>query len=183
MSLVGTSMKIKVILKMSDGTTDERIISKSSFTLGRSSQNDLCVKSEGLSREHCRFEITSEGDIYITDLNSTNGVLFDGTRIETDKPVKYLPFFNLIIGPIHGLEILPLEGVETNRMIQPISKSKEDDQESANNKWQLNAKKSQSSLWLGALIVLLSFCILYLFLRGTFSEENSLPNSPKTLTF
>ncbi len=176
-------MIMKVILKMSDGTTDERIISKSSFTLGRSSQNDLCVKSEGLSREHCRFEITSEGDIYITDLNSTNGVLFDGIRIDPAKPVKYLPFFNLMIGPIHGLEILPLEGVDTNSTVQPISKSREDHPESANNKWQLNAKKSQSSLWLGALIVLLSLCILYLFLRGNFSEEISLPNSPKTLTF
>ena len=183
MSLMGTNMKTKVILKMSDGTTDERIISKSSFTLGRSRQNDLCVKSDGLSREHCRIEITSDGDIYITDLNSTNGVLFEGTKIEPNKPVKYLPFFNLIIGPIHGLEILPLEGVEPRTMLQSVSKSREDYQESANNKWQSNTEKKQSFRWVVALIVLLSLCILYLFMRGTFREENSLPNSPNALTF
>ncbi len=180
---MGIDMKSKVILKMSDGTLDERIISKSSFTLGRSNQNDLCVKSDGLSREHCRIEITSEGDIYVTDLSSTNGVLIEGTRIEPNKPFKYMPFFTLIIGPIHGLEILPLEEVETKSMVQSIGKNREDQQESAKNKWQPNTKKNQSSRWVLGLIILLSFCILYLFLRGAFEEENTLPNSPKTLTF
>jgi type II secretory pathway predicted ATPase ExeA len=49
--------------------------------LGRSEHNDICLPSPYLSRHHAVVVGTPEG-YYLVDLNSTNGVLLNGRKIE-----------------------------------------------------------------------------------------------------
>ena len=48
--------------------------------IGRGSEADIVVDDTGVSRQHCRFEVTDQGTI-LTDLGSTNGTLVEGQRI------------------------------------------------------------------------------------------------------
>ncbi len=179
-------MKIKVIFKISDGTTEEFFISKSSFSLGRSKKNDLCMRSDGLSREHCKFDLTPEGEIYITDFNSTNGVMIEGAKIKSGVPVKYLPFLSLTIGPITGLEIVILEDNLENaspRVIEDDLKAGDLKKISANIGRQSKAEKNDPKLGIIILFVLLCTCILYVIFSGQGEAEITLPNSPKVLNF
>jgi pSer/pThr/pTyr-binding forkhead associated (FHA) protein len=49
--------------------------------LGRSEHNDVCLPSPYLSRHHAVIVGTPEG-YYLVDLNSVNGVVLNGRRIE-----------------------------------------------------------------------------------------------------
>ena len=49
--------------------------------IGRSEHNDVCLPSPYLSRHHAVIVGTPEG-YYLVDLNSVNGVLLNGQRIE-----------------------------------------------------------------------------------------------------
>ena len=52
--------------------------------LGRSSTNDLQISDEGLSRNHCLFEISGETALRVIDLASANGTYVNGEAIGTD---------------------------------------------------------------------------------------------------
>ena len=56
--------------------------------LGRSSENDLALADPLLSRHHCRLDFTAEGELQVTDLDSANGTLVNGTAVsrQTLKP-------------------------------------------------------------------------------------------------
>ncbi len=47
--------------------------------LGRSSQNDIALMDEQLSRLHCRFHFRDD-ELWVTDLASANGTLVDGVE-------------------------------------------------------------------------------------------------------
>lgn len=48
--------------------------------IGRGAEADIVVDDTGVSRQHCRFEVTDQGTI-LTDLGSTNGTFVEGQRI------------------------------------------------------------------------------------------------------
>jgi serine phosphatase RsbU (regulator of sigma subunit) len=50
------------------------------ITIGRDSQCGLVLASPDVSRRHCRVELI-DGEVFATDLNSTNGTYIDGKRI------------------------------------------------------------------------------------------------------
>ena len=51
------------------------------FVIGRSTANaDHAIDARGISRKHVQIDL-EDGIYYITDLNSTNGVLINGSRI------------------------------------------------------------------------------------------------------
>lgn len=50
------------------------------FTIGRHSENDLCIPDQRLSREHARIESFGEA-FYISDSNSSNGTTINGTKL------------------------------------------------------------------------------------------------------
>ena len=72
---------------------------KASFIIGRSPSCDISLSIEGISRQHCQVDF-QEGDIFITDLGSTNGVFIDGRRIPPKIPVRYQVFLPLSIGSL-----------------------------------------------------------------------------------
>lgn len=76
---------ISYSLTVFDGTEDFYEIDLQSFhkpviTFGRSSDNDIVLKSALVSRQHGCFDISS-GKIRVIDMNSTNGVYMNGVRI------------------------------------------------------------------------------------------------------
>lgn len=75
-------------------------VEKNSVMIGRGSGCDIQIKVEGISRQHCRIDINPRGEILITDLGSTNGVLIDNQRITANKPIPYMAFLPLAIGSI-----------------------------------------------------------------------------------
>lgn len=95
---------MKVILTLYTGEVREFVTTNNSFVIGRSSTSDIKIEMDGISRQHCRIEIDDLGDIYITDLNSTNGVLIDGQKIEPGKRVLYNTFLTLSMGPIQSFQ-------------------------------------------------------------------------------
>jgi serine phosphatase RsbU (regulator of sigma subunit) len=58
-----------------------------SWTLGRSSQNDLAIPDASLSRHHARISI-KDGVAYLEDLSSLNGTTLNGERITVPHPLR-----------------------------------------------------------------------------------------------
>jgi len=88
-------MKIKV--KLPTGKFIEEVSPKDSLTIGRSTKSDICIPDESLSRSHCLLQY-SNGDFFITDLGSANGVHIDGRRIGANLRTQFTTFQELLIG-------------------------------------------------------------------------------------
>ncbi len=54
------------------------------YSVGKSSKNDIVINDTDnlVSREHAKIIVQSNGEIYIKDLNSTNGTYINGKRIK-----------------------------------------------------------------------------------------------------
>ena len=63
------------------GLVTELEVDSGVITLGRTPENDIVMPSGSVSRTHCRLEVSS-GVANIVDLNSSNGVYVDETRIQ-----------------------------------------------------------------------------------------------------
>jgi two-component system cell cycle sensor histidine kinase/response regulator CckA len=66
-------------------------------TIGRSSDNDICISDIGVSRRHAKL-LRKRGRIFIVDLNSFHGVYVDGERIESGVKVELRKDCTLHIG-------------------------------------------------------------------------------------
>jgi hypothetical protein len=64
------------------GKTLARVSLEPRMLVGRSEDNDVCLPSPYLSRHHAVIVGTPEG-YYVMDLNSVNGVLLNGRRVES----------------------------------------------------------------------------------------------------
>jgi pSer/pThr/pTyr-binding forkhead associated (FHA) protein len=78
------------------GQTKKFESTQSTFTIGRSQNCEISVpKSDILSREHLRVEVKDD-EIWITDLNSSNGTYYHDVKLTPFKAVLYYrnePFF------------------------------------------------------------------------------------------
>lgn len=86
-------------------------INKTSLVIGRSPSCDISLVVDGISRQHCKVDFR-EGELFLTDLGSTNGVFIDGRRIPPKTPVRYQVFLPLSIGAI---PIVTIESPDTSR--------------------------------------------------------------------
>lgn len=110
-------MTIEITVDLLDGRENVFSVAKERFTIGRSSKCDVVVTHEGLSREHCLVEVI-DGDVYVTDLGSANGVLINEERIPAHQPTKYNISLTLSLG---GVEISGLQFVSVKDPIVDIS--------------------------------------------------------------
>ena len=73
----------QIILKEQD-SSQTFTVTKDITTIGRSSKNDVVVRQGELSRFHCQIRKTADGYM-IVDLDSRNGIHFNGARIKEKK--------------------------------------------------------------------------------------------------
>ncbi len=55
--------------------------------IGRSSQNDIVMNVDGVSRFHCQL-IRKENQLYLEDLGSTNGTMMGGVNMDTPQTIS-----------------------------------------------------------------------------------------------
>ena len=61
--------------------------------IGKSPSNDIYQEFKGdltVSREHCEIFVDDENNVFLTDLNSTNGTYVNGTRVTSPVMLKKL---------------------------------------------------------------------------------------------
>lgn len=87
--------------KLSNGTVVEGSVNKTAVVIGRSNKADFVVPDESLSRIHCLVEIEN-GNFFITDLKSANGVFLDGNRISPDQKTLFTTFMQITVGMIEA---------------------------------------------------------------------------------
>ncbi|RLI46365.1 hypothetical protein DRO61_09315, partial [Candidatus Bathyarchaeota archaeon] len=66
-------------------------------TIGRSSDNDICISDIGVSRHHAKF-LKKHDRVFIVDLNSSQGVFIDGKKIEPGLEVEIEKDSDLLLG-------------------------------------------------------------------------------------
>jgi diguanylate cyclase (GGDEF)-like protein len=73
-------------LRFSEGVWAGKSVSLDfpTVTLGRGHDNDVVLEDTGISRQHCRFEMRA-GVVRLVDLDSTNGTLVNGRRIQVSE--------------------------------------------------------------------------------------------------
>jgi hypothetical protein len=64
-----------------DGLDTRHELTKTASTIGRSSDNDVQLSNDSISSHHAEIHRRREGDFYIVDLASSNGVYVNGNRV------------------------------------------------------------------------------------------------------
>ncbi len=78
-----------------------------SITVGRDRMVDLHLNHPSISRQHARIDCDSNGNLFVTNLQSTNGTYLDGVRL---PPGERVPWKNTQYLQIQGY-LLQIEGV------------------------------------------------------------------------
>ena len=113
---------IKVTLKLYDEQPKDYTIQSNTFRLGRSEINEIKISHEGLSRNHCLFEMDENNNLYVTDLNSTNGVFLDGIKVPPNERILFPSYLRLSVGPIESMQYF-LDNEQIGSGIVSLSKS------------------------------------------------------------
>lgn len=115
-------MNLSIVLL--DGEKLNFNIKKDSCVIGRSPQCDVVIQHEAMSRKHCLLEV-KQGEIFVTDLGSSNGVSIEGQRIPVNTPTPYQTYFSLSFGAVQSISI-GLEEAKEDRPSSAGSSSKKD---------------------------------------------------------
>lgn len=91
-------------LKLITGEVVQHNVKSDVVTIGRSKNCTIVATYEGISRHHCQIDFQN-GEIFVTDLASTNGVFIDGTKIEPNVKTHYQTYLTLSIGSIQSITI------------------------------------------------------------------------------
>lgn len=126
-------------------------------SIGRSSLNDLVVANKQVSNFHAKLEFHSDGTLWIFDLNSTNGVFVNGSKIQ--KKARVMP------GDVVKLGTYELDWEE-----QILASQEENPKPKPASAPQL--KKGGSSGWIWAIVVVffMGTAGLALFAFGIFEK-------------
>lgn len=90
---------MRISITLQNGQVIENFCEKKQATVGRSLKCDFTVQDEALSRSHCLIEL-EEGEFYITDLDSSNGVFLEGERIAPNVRTRFSTFQQLRLGAL-----------------------------------------------------------------------------------
>jgi pSer/pThr/pTyr-binding forkhead associated (FHA) protein len=83
-----------------NGSPIQHFVVKDGLTIGRKGSNDIQIDDATLSGEHALIELCDDGSYQINDLNSTNGILYKGKKIET----RTLADGDIVVMGTHDLE-------------------------------------------------------------------------------
>ncbi len=68
--------------------------------VGRNQLNDLPIDRPYVSQFHAALDVRNENQLFVKDLGSTNGTLFQGQRLTRDTPVDITNTPEITIGPV-----------------------------------------------------------------------------------
>ena len=74
----------KLLIKLTGQQNQLYVIEQPRTSVGRGDEADLILPNLSVSREHAIIEVTEQG-VFITDLNSQNGITVDGTAIPSEE--------------------------------------------------------------------------------------------------
>ncbi|MBT3982057.1 MAG: FHA domain-containing protein [Bacteriovoracaceae bacterium] len=97
---------MKLLIKI-PGKDDQEIqfLQKKLF-VGRSSNCDIQIAEQGISRKHLQIELKG-GKVYVTDLGSSNGTELGETKLDANKEVEFNQFFPIKVGKDVEISVLP----------------------------------------------------------------------------
>ena len=77
-----------VLMQTKNGTHPFALINSTSWTFGRSSDNDVQLEDRCASRNHAMIQMLGKGNYYLIDLGSRNGSFVNGRRVTTPVNLK-----------------------------------------------------------------------------------------------
>ena len=92
------------MLTLADGEEIEYKMVKDSVSIGRSSQCDLVITHESMSRQLCKIEFKNN-EFFITDLGSINGVYIDGKKIPANSSIPFHTYLHLAFGYVTSAQL------------------------------------------------------------------------------
>lgn len=90
---------MKITIKLQNGQSVEKITDSSKVVIGRSPRCDFSIQDAALSRNHCLVECVN-GEFFITDLGSSNGVYLQGERIEPNHRIQFFTYIHLALASL-----------------------------------------------------------------------------------
>jgi pSer/pThr/pTyr-binding forkhead associated (FHA) protein len=78
---------------------------KTSIIIGRSLSCDIVLPFENISRQHCKIDFR-DGEFYITDLGSVNGIFVEGNRLIPSEPTCFNTYLGLAFGEVSNMELV-----------------------------------------------------------------------------
>lgn len=94
-----TQPKIKLSITYHNGKTEEIILNQQKIFIGRASSFGSFDKDSEISRKHLLVKLNNTGEVFIEDMNSTNGTFVNNTKITGMILVK--PNDDIRIGYTH----------------------------------------------------------------------------------
>lgn len=186
----------ELFLRLDSGDENGRIFKVTAMgtRLGRSSSNDIHIPDEELSRNHCLFELSSSGELRITDLASANGTMVNGEKIGTET--KLLKAGDVIDVGNTRLSVVDSDKPKPMEMKLPKSDSKpkieakidlglqkeeseEDSTDTVEEKVKNERPKWLNLVWLFVAVLLVSVGLLFIQIPG---EEKTVAISSLTDT-
>lgn len=73
-------------LAIGDDIERRHVVSPLGLKIGRTAPADIVIADSEISRSHCMVTL-KDGELYVTDLNSTNGTFVDGVRVTGAAPL------------------------------------------------------------------------------------------------
>jgi hypothetical protein len=64
-----------------DGSSTRHPLTKTTVSIGRSRDSDICLSNNSISSHHAELHKKRDGSFYIVDLGSTNGILVNGSKV------------------------------------------------------------------------------------------------------
>jgi pSer/pThr/pTyr-binding forkhead associated (FHA) protein len=183
-------MKITIILP--NGKKVESKQEKSIIIVGRSKDCDLQIDDEALSRKHCRIE-ECDGNFFVTDLGSTNGVFLNGDRIQSETKLLYDTFLQLHIGPfecfLESTEILTVKVGKEPTLSTPITPRQRTKKESTSDHTKVitpnlaRKKETETKSKLGVYFSLIAFlAVVGYLLMEVFNKQPETITAPEEIS-
>ncbi len=170
---------MRIVVTVPKEGTFEHSFDKETITVGRSKKNDLSLPYTGVSSTHISITDKS-GDLYITDLNSTNGVFVDDIPIEAGIQFSILPFQRVFLGELIEIAIEPTSVISDDKSVpnQRIPRKVSNNTESINlgsMKAATKIKKNNFKIEPKPLALIMAGALLFWVLN----QEESPENAPK----
>ncbi len=73
---------LKLVLRLKESVMEEYNLEKSLISIGRAQENDIVIDNVAISRRHAQIELKEGAGYVVRDLQSSNGTLLNGAKIE-----------------------------------------------------------------------------------------------------